>query len=169
MDEKYGLLLNKDIKLHRKYFEEMVKLIGIYVIYRAPKKDKHWTSYAEIESNYEEPLVVGCIFDEHPNQKTMKKLGWVSELSDTSSLISVPYDLPNIQVGSLFIIPSGLDRSIGRLFRVSQLTNTMIYPSSITCEIVPEYEDTYDIALYDHKGNSFNLLDEEKMGVYSDI
>ena len=31
---KYGVLLGKDIKLHRQYFEEMVRLIGIYVLYR---------------------------------------------------------------------------------------------------------------------------------------
>ena len=35
---KYGLLLNKDIKLHRQWFKEMTKLIGINVIYRSPKK-----------------------------------------------------------------------------------------------------------------------------------
>ena len=44
--EKYGILLNKDIKLHRQYFKEMVRLIGIYVLYRAPKKDKTYTTYA---------------------------------------------------------------------------------------------------------------------------
>lgn len=47
MEQKYGKLLTPDIKLHRKYFDEMVKLLGIQVIYRAPRKDKHWTNYAE--------------------------------------------------------------------------------------------------------------------------
>lgn len=71
-----GLLLREDdLKLHRKYFEEMVNLIGIKVVYRAPKPDKHYTIYTEIESNYEKPKVVGCIFVEHPDQKTMKKMG----------------------------------------------------------------------------------------------
>lgn len=77
----YGLLLHEeDIKLQREYFIEMTKLIGINVIYRAPRPDKHWTRYSEIDSNYYEPELVGCIFNEHPNQKTMKKLGWNSEL-----------------------------------------------------------------------------------------
>ena len=71
-----GLLIRgNDLKLHRKYFEELVNLIGIKVVYRAPKADKHYTTYTEIESNYEKPEVVGCIFVEHPDQKTMKKLG----------------------------------------------------------------------------------------------
>ena len=71
MDNRYGRLITPDIKLHRKWFDEMVRLIGIQVVYRAPRKDKHWTSFAEIESNYQPSIVIGCIFDEHPTQQTM--------------------------------------------------------------------------------------------------
>ena len=44
MDKKdVGILLNgNNIKLHRQYFKQTVKLIGINVIYRAPMEDKHW-------------------------------------------------------------------------------------------------------------------------------
>ena len=52
----YGILLNKNILLHRNYFNEMCKLIGIYVIYRAPYPGKHWTTYAELETNYDKPI-----------------------------------------------------------------------------------------------------------------
>ena len=162
MADKVGKLLTPDIKLHRKYFNEMVKLLGIQVVYYAPRPDKHWTTYAEIESNYEKPIYVGCIFTEHIDQKTMKKLGWVSELSENASLIHVPYDLPNIQVGALFEIPSGLDDGENRLFRVTELTNSMIYPSSIMCQLVPEYKNTYEPALNDFRNSSFNLLREEE-------
>lgn len=163
MSEKYGLLLNENIKLHRQYFREMVKLLGVYVIYRAPKADKHWATYGEIESNYEPPLLVGCIFDQHPTQQTLKKIGWVSELQENASIIHVDYDLPNLQQGALFIIPSGLDNAKGRLFRVTKLTNSIIYPASIMCEIVPEYEDTFiPETQYDFQHSSFTSLNEEK-------
>ena len=159
----YGLLLHEgDIKLHRKWFMEMVKLIGIKVVYRAPRKDKHYTTYTEIESNYEGPIVVGCIFEDHPQQQTLKKLGWVAELDEEASIIHVPYDTPGLQQGALFIIPSGLDKAKGRLFRVSKLSNIMIYPASITCQIVPEYEDTYSISQSQYKHSSGNLLREEE-------
>lgn len=158
-----GLLIREnDLKLHRKYFEELVNLIGIKVVYRAPKLDKHYTIYTEIESNYEKPEVIGCIFVEHPDQKTMKKLGWNAELNESASIISVPYDLKGLQVGALFIIPSGLDNAYGRLFRVSEMSNMMIYPSSITCQLVPEYEDTFNSSQYNYKHSSFNLLNEEE-------
>lgn len=160
-DQKYGLLLTKDIKLHRLWFSEMVKLQGIQVIYRAPKKDKHWTNFTEIESNYQCPELVGCIFEEHPTQKTMKKLGWDSELQTEASLISVPYDLHDIQTGALFIIPSGIDNSSGRLFRVTELSVGIVYPASITCKIVPEWEDGYTPTQDQYKHKSFTLLNSE--------
>lgn len=163
-ENKYGLLLNKDIKLHRKYFQEMVKLIGINCIYRGLKPSKKWTQYTEIDANYFPPIVVGCIFDQHPDQKTMKKLGWVSELQEDASLIHVPYDLPDIQVGCLFIVPSGIDQAEGRLFRVTQLSNSIVYPASITCQIVPEYQDTFSPGLLDHSGSSMKALNEEGDG-----
>ena len=162
IDNKYGLLLNKDIKLHRHYFKEMVKLHGINVLYRALKDGKKWTTYGEVDANYYEPEVVGCLFDEHPTQQTLKKIGWVSELQQSSSLIHIPYDTPHIQVGCLFVVPSGLDDGKGRLFRCTSLSNIMVYPASITCEIVPEYENTYDNSLNDFKESSFNLLNEEE-------
>ena len=164
--KKYGLLLNDTIKIQRQYFEEMVSLIGVYCVYMAPKKDKHWTTYAEIESNYEQPEQVGCIFQEHPDQKTMKMLGWVSELQNDASIISVPYSLKDkgLQVGALFIVPSAMDNTNGRLFRVVEISNEMVYPSSITCKLVPEYEDTFDKSLFEHSDNSFNLLREEGDG-----
>lgn len=165
---KYGLLLNNDIKLHRGYFDEMIRLLGIQVIYRAPLADKHYTTYAEIESNYAEPILVGCIFDEHPTQQTLKKMGWVAELQQDSSFIHVPYDLPNLQQGALFIVPSGIDNAKGRLFRVVSMSTSMVYPASITCEIVPEYENTYVPETNDDYVHSTdNLLNEEQETMFA--
>lgn len=162
MEQKYGILLNKDAKIHRQYFREAVKLIGIYVLYRAPKPNKHYTTYLEIDSNYEEPLLVGCLFNEHPDQRTLKKIGWVAELQPNASLIQVDYDLPGLEQGALFIVPSGLDDGKGRLFRVVSITNSMMYPASVTCEIVPEYEDTLDEGVvYDYTASDFNLIESE--------
>lgn len=165
---KYGLLLNNDIKLHRGYFDEMIRLLGIQVVYRAPLPDKHYTTYAEIESNYAEPILVGCIFDEHPTQQTLKKMGWVAELQQNSSFIHVPYDLPDLQQGALFIVPSGIDNAKGRLFRVVSMSTSMVYPASITCEIVPEYENTYVPETNDDYVHSTdNLLNEEQETMFA--
>lgn len=162
MEKKYGFLINDKTKLHRRYFHEMLSLIGIQVIYRAPQPGKHYTTYGEIESNYEKPILVGCLFHDHPDQKTLKKLGWVSELQSNSSLIEVDYDLPNLQQGSLFIVPSGLDDGVGRLFKVVNIQNSIVYPASVTCEIIPEFEDTVDrVSDFDYSHTSFNLLNRD--------
>lgn len=162
-NKKYGTLLTPDIKLYRQYFREMVKLLGIRILYRAPYPGKHYTTYGEIESNYDAPKLIGCIFDDHPSQSTMKKLGWVSELDENSSIIHVDYDLENLQVGALVIIPSGIDETEGRLFRIVRMSVGMIYPASATCEIVPEYEDTLiPETVYDFERSNFNLLNVEE-------
>lgn len=158
----YGILLNEqNIKLNRAYFEQMLRLIGIEVQYRAVKPGKLWTTYAELDANYEKPIPIGCIFTEHPDQKTMKKIGWVSELQEDASLIQIPYNTPNVQVGALFYIPSGLDDASSRVFRCVEMSNIMLYPAFITCEIIPEYETTFDQDLHNHTKNSFNLLRQE--------
>lgn len=167
--QKYGLLLQPSIRLHRQWFKEMVKLHGIYVLYRFPLQDKHYTTYAEIDSNFAPPIMIGCLFEQHPQQSTTKKLGWVSELQQDASIIHVDYDLPNLQVGSLFIVPSGLDDGVGRLFKVTRMSNIMVYPSSITCEIVPEYEDTIEQStINDFTDMSFNVLQDEEYPMFQE-
>ena len=148
-DNKYGMLLTPEIKLHRKYFLEMAKLLGIQLIYRAPLPGKTFDEHGDLNANYYPGQVVFGIFQDHPDQKTLKKMGWVAELQENSSIIHVPYDLPNLQVGALFIIPSGLDKAEGRVFRVISMQNIMVYPASITCEIAPEYEDIDEPILHE--------------------
>ena len=160
-NDKYGKLLTSDIKIFRKYFDEAVKLLGIQVVYYAPRPGKHYTTYTEIKENFQSPEVVGVMFEDHPNQKSMKAMGWISELQESASLIHVPYDLHDIQKGALFAIPSGLDKATGRLFRVEELQNGMIYPASITCLIVPEYEDVLPNSKMDVHNTNFNLLADD--------
>ena len=165
--QKYGTLLTPDIRMHRQYFREMVKLLGIRVLYRAPRDcQKKYTNYAEMDTNYYPPILIGCIFDEHPTQRTLRKMGWVSELNENSSFIHVDYDLDKLQQGGLFIIPSGLDRGKGRLFRIVRMSNSIVYPASITCEIVPEYIDDFD-SIIDMspeaiiEDEDYNILEDE--------
>ena len=43
----YGVLINApDIQLQRNYFKEMCSLLGVNVIFRAPRPDKHFTTYS---------------------------------------------------------------------------------------------------------------------------
>lgn len=159
-----GILYNKhNLDLQRTYFNQMLRLIGIEVLHYAPLPGKRYSSYAEIKTCFEDPVVTGCIFDEHPTQKTMKKLGWDAERQEDESVISVPYDLPHVQAGSLFALPSGIDNAEARLFRVTEMSTIMLYPASITCRLVPEWKNTaHDSQIVNFKTQDFNLLREEE-------
>ena len=160
-----GLLLNKsNITLHRKYFNQMLKLLGINVLYRAPRENKTYNDYGELDTFYYQPIVVSCIYDDHPKQSTMKKLGWNHEISDSTTIIHVPYDLDKLQVGALFIIPSGLDNTTGRVFRVISMSNIAVYPASISCELAPVLVNTSKNSDYeDFSTENFKALEEEEL------
>lgn len=159
----YGYLINKDIKLHRMWFKQMIKQYGINCTYHAPREDKEFNIKGELGNRpvnrYYEPIEVGCIFQEHPDQKTMKKMGWVAELQEGSSIIHVPYDLEHLQVGAIFDIPPGIEGAPMRSFRVISMQNIMIYPASIACEIALEYETKEeDSSTRDFTQDNFTIL-----------
>lgn len=158
-----GLLLNEqNIKLSRKFFSEFLRLHGLNVTYRAPiPTSKEYNRYGELDTNYKQPISVSCIYDEHPTQKTMRKLGWNTELADTSVVIHVPYDM-DVETGGLFVIPSGLDKSEGRVFKVLRMSNIAIYPASIVCELGPMLVNTTErVNVENFKDNTFNMLVDE--------
>lgn len=165
MEQKdIGMLLReKNIKLQRYYFNQTVKLIGVQCVYRAPLENKSWDGWGELNSYFQPPQTVGVLFEDHPTQKSLKKRGWVAELDENSSIIDVPYDLPDLQVGALFIVPSGLDNTKGRVFRVISMSNISVYPVSIACEIAPVYESTFDRQQLNFSDKNMGiLLDEDK-------
>lgn len=75
-DKDTGILLSpQNIKLHRLYFKQMVKLLGIQLQYYAPRESKQYDLHGELETNYYEPITVGCIYQGEVTQSTAKKLG----------------------------------------------------------------------------------------------
>lgn len=162
MEKDYGRLVQPNVQLQRKYFNEMVTLRGVFCEYQYPLQNKQYTTQGELDTSYSNPLRVGCIFNENIDQKTAKRLGWNAELQDQASLISVPYDLENLQIGCLFKIPSAFDNTQGRKFRVVEMSAIPIYPASITCRLVPEYKTTMEKAETEMFVNTdFNLLNQE--------
>lgn len=162
-NSNYGVLLNaKNIKLNRYYFDQMAKLIGVKLIYRAPKAGKDYTTYGEIDTMFEQPVAVWGIYEEHPNQQTMRKLGWNSELLTEAIILQVPYDLAGLQQGGLFTVPTGVDDGKGRVFQVTQMTTLSIYPASITVAAVPYYPNTFSPTAFNYSEHNFDLLEGEE-------
>ena len=74
-----GLLNRDDARIHRAYFQEMTKLIGIQVLYQYVIKQE-LTIHSEDNSTLSQPIQLDILFDENPSQKTLNRMGWVSEL-----------------------------------------------------------------------------------------
>lgn len=78
-------------------------------------------------------------------------------------MIHVAYDVPGIQAGGIFTIPSGLDNAAPRKFKVLRLQNSAIYPSSISCELGPLLDDRDELApVRDFRASNFNLLADDE-------
>lgn len=157
----YGSLVGADIQLHKEWFEEMTSMLGIICLHRAPRKDKTYNGYGELNSFYHDPEAVGCIFEDHPSIKTTRLLGWNSELVDSNPVIHVPYNLKGLQIGSLFIIPNPLNREQGRVFKVIEMSTIAIYPASVSCIIGPLLVNNSEKAEHDYTKSNFNLITGE--------
>lgn len=159
-----GILLDREniIPLQRFYFEEMTRLLGINVLYRCPKEGlKQYDLHGELDACYEDAIVVGCIYEDNMDQKTMKKLGWNAERDDSHHVIHVPYDLKGLQAGALFIIPSALDHTKGRVFKVLDMSAIPVYPASIACRLGPVLESDFARSqVHDFTQTNFNLLND---------
>ena len=140
----------------------MVKLWGIQADYYAPQEGKHYTTYGEIDSNYCKPIKVGVLFNEHPDQRTAKKLGWDNELDINTILVTAPYDTPSLQVGSMFGFPAAVDGGEARLYRVIRMKTSMVMPSGVICECAPEYKDEYNESDFVFKRSGVNLVNREE-------
>lgn len=161
--DSYGILITPDALLYRKWFKEFTRLQGVNVLHKYPLKDKTYTINGEVVATYSSPTPVGCIFEEHPTPKTTRRLGWSTELSEESSIIHLPYDLEGLQLGSLVIIPSPIDKSKGRVFRIKRMSAvSLIYPWAISCELIPEYENKLDKAQLSYEKSNFNLTHFEE-------
>lgn len=159
-----GYLLNEqNIKLNRFYFKQFLSLHGLNIQYRVPIEGvKDYTLNGELDSKYYPAKQISCIFEEHPSQKSMQKMGWSTELLESSVVIHVPYDTEGLQAGCLFIIPAGLDNAEPRIFKLLRMQNIAIFPASISCELGPIYQNTLEPAeVIDFEKSDFNLLADE--------
>lgn len=159
MNNRYGLLIGNDLLLQRKYFIEMSRLYGVEALYQHPiNSTKTYNIYGELNTQYSECEKVWVIFKEQPDVKTLRKLGWASETQEEFSIISVPYDLKNIQKGCIFNIPDVFNNEAYRPFRVEEISTKPIYPASLTCKLVPQTANNYDKSLNNTNIRNNNVL-----------
>ena len=151
-----GLLNRQDARIFRRYFSEMVKLIGQSVGYQYVVEQKY-TIHSEDNSILSAPIRIDILFDENPQVDTLNRLGWVSELNEQKPIvINMPYNTPNLTVNARVIIESvdGIERP--RVFRVTKIVSDLEFPDAYTCALVPVFDQ------YKQK-NQYTLVNHEKI------
>lgn len=137
MSKRRLSLVKQDALNMRRYFNEMLKRWGIDAMYyEVVENTKRYNETGEFSAVYKDPIPCQLIFDQVPKIATLKKLGWTTEIDESQPLVHISYDIPGIQVGACFSIADPINPSRGRLFRVSRMSMGIIYPSSITCQLV---------------------------------
>lgn len=151
-----GLLNRQDARIFRRYFSEMVKLIGQSVGYQYVVEQKY-TIHSEDNSILSAPIRIDILFDENPQIDTLNRLGWVSELNEQKPIvINMPYNTPNLTVNARVIIESvdGVERP--RVFRITKIVSDLEFPDAYTCALVPVFDQ------YKQK-NQYTLVNHEKI------
>lgn len=160
-----GLLLDKEnLMLFREWFQQATDMLGIKALYRAPREEaKQYDLHGELDAKYYEPIPVNCFYQENVNQQTAKLMGWNHELNKGATLIVVPYELKKLQQGGLFVLPSAIDNSEGRVFKVLRMEVSPVYPSEVICELGPMFKSELESSqVKDFSKSNFNLLNEEE-------
>lgn len=129
-------IIQNDAKIFKKYADECLSMYGIPSLYYQIKPGKDYSAVGELSGCYYDPVRTKVIFDQAPNIRTLKKLGWVTEADTQQPLVHVMFDLPGIEIGCLFSIKDPLTKASGRLFRITKMTTSILYPAMLTCQIV---------------------------------
>jgi hypothetical protein len=133
----YETLLGSDLEIFRDYFKEALQFYGIPARYYQIKPGETFNESAELKAGYYDPKRIRVIFNQVPTVRTLKMLGWVTELDmDVQPIVDVMFDLPGLQVGCLISIKDPLNKK-GRLFKITKMSVGILYPASVTCQLVP--------------------------------
>lgn len=151
-----SMLVRNDTLLQRKYFKEMVRLVGISCAYQWVTKQEY-TIHSEKNFEYSQPIRMDIILDENPTIETLNTYGWLSELGDTLPIIAhIPFNTPNLKVGCRITLATikGTDRP--RIFEITKIGSNLEYPDSYTVALAPVLDQF-------PQRNQYTLVNNEKV------
>lgn len=157
-----GLLTTDDVKMFQTWFTEMTKLRGISVKYVYPIDElEQVTIHSEIKSQFSEPFDLDIIFEEVPQVKTLKRIGWVAENPEDKPYVAMlPIDTPYLQTKARILIPPIGQAIPGRWFEITSIHALLEYPACYTCMLVPVFETKPD--KLDHSQTNYNYVTDTR-------
>jgi len=135
-------LIGPDIKLHRKRYDEALKMQGVPAIYQFPNLATSNVQGEPLIDSYSDEIKTNIFFDGNPKVKTFKRYGWVVENDkNLPFLIHCSFNLPHVQKDSIFRMSGQYSELPDRVFRVTEITYDFQAPDHLICQVVPVYDD----------------------------
>lgn len=134
-------LINSDIKLMRKRYDEALLLLGVPVQYQYPNLPESNTFGEAVVDSYSELIDTHVIFDGTPKIKTYKRYGWVvANDENLPFLIHCSYNLPKLQKDCIFRFSGQYSDMPDKIFRVTEMSYDLQCADHIVCQVVPVYD-----------------------------
>lgn len=153
-------IIQDDARIFKFYAKEALEMYGIPSEYYQCKPGRTFTTLGELKACYYDPVRTKVIFDQAPQVRTLKKLGWVTELDAQQPIVHVMFDLPGLEVGCLFNIKDPLTIDSGRMFRITKMSTGILYPATVTCQIVAIMGDEIEETTNPYDGSESIFLDK---------
>lgn len=136
-------LIQDDIVLMRKRYDEALQLQGIPCKYQFPniagsndEGDPVIDSYSAVEDTH-------IFFDGTPKVKTLKRYGWVvANNDDLPFLIHCSWNLQHVQKDSIFRVAGQYADVPDRIFRVTALSYDLQCADHLVAQVVPCYDES---------------------------
>lgn len=135
-------LIQKDVQLMRKRYDEALELQGIPCKYQFPNLATTNDQGDPVVDSYSDLIDARIFFDGNPKVKTIKRFGWVVANSDELPfLIHCSWNLPHVQKDSVFRIAGQYSEVGDRVFRVTALSYDLQCPDHLVAQVVPCYDE----------------------------
>lgn len=144
------IIVNEDIDLQRRMFWEAAISTGIVVDFYRCKVDVS-DFYQDPHLEYDEPIRVPIIFDDHPKVKILKMYGWFTEDEDHPTMAYLPMysdwntkELLDVRENSLMRISYyGQPRQAD--FRIMDKKMDSLYGVYWVCKLAPEMSNEFTL------------------------
>lgn len=168
-------LLQSDILLMRKRYDEALQMQGIPCKYQFPNLPDSNVQGESVIDSYSEEMDAFIFLDGSPKAKTYRRYGWVVENDkDLPFLIHCSFNLPHVQKDSIFRIAGHYSELPDRVFKVTEISSSLQAPDHLVCQIIPVYEKQIvgrtdkEVAATYNKSNHFLKSDVDYRGNYRD-
>lgn len=135
-------LIQRDITLMRKRYDEALQLQGISCRYQFPVLAGSSTQGDPVIDSYSDLIDTYIFFEGNPKVKTLKRYGWVvANNDDLPFIVHCSWNLPHVQKDSVFRVAGQYSEVSDRIFRVTALSYDLQCADHLVAQVVPCYDE----------------------------